>query len=201
MPLQTWSQPLTTQEAAGTSFGSFTTAKTVINQSNLIDHPRNYWQIGKKMRVTVNGAIGTLVTTPGTMVFQVMFGSVIVWTSGNIQLNATAHTALPFKLVIDMTCQLANTGVGGVIAKFMGTGVLTGTMFTKTIAATDAWGRVSAADAAVSDVTMMVPVTTPALGTAFDGTIAQTQDFFVGFSVSNAANTIRIDQYEVELVN
>lgn len=201
MPIQGWEQALTTQEAAGTSFGTFTTAKTVINQSNLVDHPRNYWQIGKKMRVTVCGSMGTLVTTPGTVAFQVMFGSVIVWTSGNVQLNATAHTALPFKLVVDMTCQLANTGAAGAIAKFMGVGVLQGTMFTKTIAATDAWGRVSAADAAVSDVTMMVPTTTPTLGTAFDGTIAQTQDFFVGFSVSNAANTVRIDQYDVELIN
>lgn len=201
MPVQAWSQSLTSQEAASAGFGAFTTAKTVINQSNLLDYPRNYWQIGKKLRVTVCGAIGTLVTTPGTMAFQIMFGSVIAWTSGNVQLNATAHTAMPFKLVVELTCQLANTTVGTAIAKMMGLGVLTGTMFTKTIAATDLWGRVSAADAAVSDVTMMVPTTSPALGTAFDGTLAITQDFFVTFSVNNAANTVRIDQYDVELPN
>lgn len=200
MPAQVWTQAVAAQEAAGTLFNTFTTAKTVINQSQLIDYARNYWKIGQKMRVTANMSISNVVTTPGTMVFQVMFGSIIVWSSGNIQLNATAHTTLPARLVVDLTLQLANTTVGGAIAKFMGVGMLNGVMFTRTIAATDNWGRVSAADASVSDVTMLVPVTAPALGTAFDGTIAQTQDFFVGFSSSAAGNGVRMDQYEVELL-
>jgi hypothetical protein len=48
---------------------------------------------------------------------------------------------------------------------------------------------------------MTVPVTAPALGTAFDSTISQILDFWVGFSISNAGNGIRIDQYDVEILN
>jgi hypothetical protein len=87
---------------------------------------------------------------------------------------------------------LANTGVSGVIAKLMGLGVLTGVMFTKTAAQTDGVN---------TETVMTVPVTAPALGTAFDSTISQILDFWVGFSISNAGNGIRIDQYDVEILN
>jgi hypothetical protein len=121
-----------------------------------------------------------------------MLGTIVVWTSGAVQLNATAHTTLPMTLVVDLTCQLANTGVGGVIAKFMGHGVLTGVMFTKTAGQTDG---------ANTESVINVPVTAPALGTAFDGTISQILDFWVGFSISNAGNGIQIAQYDVEVMN
>lgn len=192
MPTQGWNQTLVTQRTAGTSFGTFTTAKTVINQQDLYGFYANYFQLGSKLRVTVDGAISNIVTTPGTIVFQVMLGSVIAWSSGNIQLNATAHTNLPFRLAINLTCQLTNTAVGGAVAKLMGQGVLTGVMFTKTAGQTDG---------ANTESVITVPVTAPALGTAFDSTVSQILDFWVGFSISNSGNTIRIDQYDVEALN
>lgn len=192
MPNQAWNQAVVTQEAAGTAFGTFTTAKTVINQSNLYALFPNFFKIGTKLRVTVNAALSNIVTTPGTVSFQVMLGTIVVWTSGAIQLNATAHTSLPMKLVVDLTCQLANTGVGGAIAKLMGQGVLTGVMFTKTAGQTDG---------ANSETVINVPVTLPALGTAFDSTISQTLDFWTGFSISNAGNVIQVAQYDVEILN
>lgn len=192
MPNQAWNQAVITQEAAGTLFNTFTTAKTVINQSNLLSLYPNFFKIGQKLRITICLAISNIVTTPGTCVFQIMLGSIVVWTSGNVQLNATAHTTLPAKLVVDLTCQLANTGVGGVIAKLMGVGVLTGVMFTKTAGQTDG---------ANTETVMMVPVTAPALGTAFDSTISQILDFWAGFSISNSGNGVRVDQYDVEILN
>lgn len=192
MPVMGWNQLLVTQRTAGTLFNTFTTAKTVINQQDLVPFIANHFQLGSKLRVRINGAISNIVTTPGTITFQVMLGSVVVWSSGAVQLNATAHTTLPFQLEVDLTCQLTNTGVGGAVAKFMGLGRLTGVMFTKTAGQTDG---------ANSETVMMVPVTAPALGTAFDSTVAQTLDFWVGFSISNAGNGIRIDQYDVEECN
>jgi hypothetical protein len=189
MPSQQWSQLLVTQNAAGALFNTFTTAKTVINQNCLYGYYANFFKVGQKIRVTVHMAISNIVTTPGTVTFQIMFGSIVVWSSGAIQLNATAHTLLPAKLVVDLTCQLENTTVGGVVAKFMGQGVLTGVMFTKTAAQVDGVN---------SETIINVPVTTPALGTAFDGTISQVQDFWAGFSISNAGNGIQVAQYDVE---
>lgn len=192
MPSQSWSQTLVTQRAAGTLFNTYTTAKTVINQQDLYSFPPNFFQLGSRLRITANMAISNLTVTPGTVTFQVMFGSIVVFTTGAIQLNATAHTLLPARLVVDLVCQLANTGVGGVIAKFMGTGVLTGVMFTLTAAQVDAVNTPGAFPA---------PATAPTLGTAFDGTISQILDFWTGFSISNAANGVQMADYCVELLN
>jgi hypothetical protein len=191
MPNQGWSQTVVTQRTAGTLFNTYTTAKTVINQQDLVGLYANYFQLGTKLRITVHMSISNIVTTPGTVTFQVMLGSIVVFTTGAIQLNATAHTLLPAKLVVDLTCQLTNTGVGGAVAKLMGQGVLTGVMFTKTAAQTDD---------VQSDVLLNVPATAPALGTAFDSTISQILDFWVGFSISNAGNGVQVNQYDVEFM-
>lgn len=196
--LQTFQETLVAQPIAGTNFASFTTAKTVIPATCLFPFPANYFQIGKTFRVTVRGGLNTLVTTPGTVVFQIMLGAIAVYTTGTIQMNATAHTLLPFSLEVIVTVRAVGTTTS---ANMMGIGVLEGVHFTKTIAAVDAWGRISAADAAVSEVTIVAPITAPAVGTGFDSTIATTLDFFTGFSVSNAANSVTVHLYVVEALN
>lgn len=192
MPNQGWSQLVVSQDAAGALYNTYTTAKTVINQNCLYGFYANFFRPGTKLRITAHMAVSNIVTTPGTITFQVMLGSVVVWTSGAIQLNATAHTLLPAKLVVDLTCQLENTTVGGAVAKFMGQGVLAGVMFTKTAGQTDG---------ANTETIINVPVTAPALGTAFDSTISQNLDFWAGFSISNAGNGIQVAQYDVEILN
>lgn len=189
MSLQTFQETLVASSIAGTSFGSFTTAKTVIPPICLFQMPPNYLYVGKKLRITARGGVGTLVTTPGTIVFQVMVGAVIAYTTGNIQLNATAHTNIPFTLVIDLTCRAIGNGTN---ANFMGMGTLNGIMFTLTAAQVDGVN---------SSATMQVPATAPAVGTSFDSTTAQILDFFVGFSINNAANTVKIEDYYVEALN
>lgn len=186
---QGWTQGFVPQTASGTIFTTYTTAKTVINQQSLLGIPGGNIRVGDMLRVTVWGAISNIVTTPGTVVFQVMMGSVVVWTSGNIQLNASAHTTLPFRLEVELTAQVVNTTVGGAVAKFLGMGVLNGVMFTKTAGQTDG---------ANSETSMMVPITAPAQGTAFDSTVSQLMDLWAGFSISNAGNGIQIHQYRVD---
>ena len=123
MPGQTWRQTLTTQQAAGTLLNTYTTAKSVINPQALFTLPAGFWSyIGQEIEVCVTGGISTLVTTPGTVTFQIMHGSIVVWTSGAIQLNATAHTTLPFYLQVPLTVQVLGSGTS---AKLMGVGFLT----------------------------------------------------------------------------
>lgn len=192
MPSQSWYQNVASQKNAGVIFDTFTTAKTVINQQDLWSPPANFFLQGTQLRIRVRGALGTLVTTPGTITFNVMMGTIVVWTSGQIQLNATAHTLLPFMLDVDLSCQLTNTTVGGAVAKFMGVGEVRGVMFTKTA------GQV---DGVNSETSIVVPVTTPALGTAFDSTLAQILDFWAGFSISSASNRIQLAMYDVDVAN
>lgn len=189
MSLQTWQETLITAPAAGTLFNTYTTAKTVLPAGCLVTFPANYFYVGRMLRIDVQGAISNIVTTPGTMAFQVMLGSVIAFTTGNIQLNATAHTTLPFELQVYLTCRAVGTSTS---ANFMGQGWLTGIMFTNTAAQTDAVNTTGRFPA---------PATAPAVGTGWDSTAAQTLDFFVGFSISGAGNGVQIHQYAVEALN
>src|SRR3990172_8813688 len=110
MGMQNWVSATRVAPAAGARFGTFTTAKTVIPAPALETIGAGSLFVGAATRITVTGGIGTLVTTPGTITFQVMIGSVIAFTTGALQLNAAAHTDLPFRLEIDLTCLTVGDG-------------------------------------------------------------------------------------------
>lgn len=189
MSMQTWEELLVAQEAAGTLYNTYTTSKSVINPQALFTLPAGFFTIRKKLRIRVNGAISNIVTTPGTITFEVKIGSVVAFTTGAIQLNATAHTTLPFRLEIDLTCRAVGSGTS---ANLMGQAVVQGMMFTATAGQTDGANTMAM---------LMAPATAPAVGTGFDSTIANVLDFWAGFSISNAGNGVQIHQYEVESMN
>jgi len=189
MSLQTFQETVVQTSITGTAFNTFTTAKTVIPPIALFQLPPNYLYVGKKFRTTVTGSISNIVTTPGTITFQIMLAAVAAWTSGAVQLNATAHTTLPFKLVVDWRVNAIGVTTGATV---QGIGTLTGIMFTNTA------GQVDSVNGIPS---IVVPATAPAVGTGFDSTIANTLDFFVGFSISNAGNQVQLWDYCVEALN
>jgi hypothetical protein len=151
--------------------------------------PSNWLEIGRKLKLTVTGAISNIVTTPGLMNFQVKIGSVAAFDTGNIQLNASVHTTLPFWLEILLTCQATGPTAA---AKLMGLANVSGRMFTNTAGQVDS----------VQDMpTILAPATAPAQGTGFDSTIQNVVDFWAGFTISNAGNGIQIAQYELTSLN
>lgn len=183
-----YNQTLKTQKAVGTNQANYTAAKSVINAEALFDWGRNQLAIGDIIVVKVRGSISNIVTTPGLMNFQVKMGSVVAYDSGNIQLNATAHTNLPFEAEIEL--ELRAAGPGATAAQFQGHGTFQGVMFTRTAAQVDGVN---------SETTIQGPATAPALGTAFDSTVVNTQDLWVGFTIANAGNNITITHYRIEL--
>ena len=189
MSLNTWVETLVTQQAAGTAMNTYTTAKSVINPQALYTHPPGVWVPGKCIEVDVDGAISNIVTTPGTITFQVMMGTIVAFTTGAIQLNATAHTLLPFTFNARLTCRAVGSSTS---ANLMGQARIGGVMFTLTAAQTDA---------ANTSGLFMGPATAPAVGTGFDSTISNILDFWTGFSISNAGNGVTIHQYTVKSLN
>jgi hypothetical protein len=185
MSQQTFSQLQSFQRAAGVLQNTYTTAKSVINTQALWTAPSGYWYPGKIVKVEVGMAISNIVTTPGTVTFQVMMGTIVAWTSGAVQLNATAHTLLPAFLSVLLRCDSEGSGTA---AKLLGMGTLNGIMFTNTAGQTDA---------ANTTGQFPVPATAPAVGTGFDSTIANIFDFWVGFSISNAGNGVQVYSYAV----
>lgn len=185
----TWWESGDVADSQGTFHTTYTTAKSVINTSDLRTYSADFWRKGKVLRLDIMGAISNVVTTPGTITFNVKLGSVIVFTTGAIQLNATAHTKLPFWLEILMTCRAVGSGAS---ANFIGQGKVSGKMFTNTAGQTDG---------ANTDTVLLVPATSPAAGTGFDSTAAQQLDFHAGFSISDAGNGIQIEQYIPTVIN
>lgn len=188
---------LKTQHAAGTLLTTYTTAKSIINAQAITRVPGDCppLQVGDFLEIDVAGAISNIVTTPGLMNFQVKMGptaNIVAYDSGNIQLNATAHTTLPFWAKIFLT--LRSDGPGATAAQFMGQGFFHGVMFTRTAAQTDG---------ANTETLISGPATNPALGTAFDntGSTLNLLDLWGGFTISNAGNGVRVDQYRVLLTS
>lgn len=180
------------QEASGTIFDTYTTAKTVINAQALYVIRQNFWNLRRTIRINAWGGMTTLVTTPGLVAMQVMqgtTGTIVAFTTGNIQINATAHTLLPWWFQAYLTCQVIGSGT---TAKTMGMGTLQGIMFTLVAAQVDS-GNVGGIYSA--------PATAPAQGTGFDSTIANILDFWVGFTISSASNRVQVQIYTAEVMN
>lgn len=189
MSLQTWQETLVSAQVAGTLFTTYTTAKTVLPVGALVTLPANWWYVGRTIRVTAIMGVSNIVTTPGLMNFQVNLGAVAAFNTGNIQLNAIAHTTLPAVFQAILTCRSVGSGTS---ATLIGQATINGIMFTKTALQVD---QVNIGDS------LAVPVTAPAAGTGFDSTAAQTLDFFVGFTISNIGNGVQVQQYLVEALN
>lgn len=183
-----FTQTLTSARATGTLFNTYTTAKTVINATDLVTLPANYLTIGSTFRVKASGGLSNIATTPGTVTFQIMMGTIVAWTSGAIQMSTTAHTLIPFDLEVILRTNAIGSGTS---ANFLGMGKLNGIMFTVG----------AGADSTTVVGTFPVPATAPAVGTGFDSTIANILDFWTGFSVSNAGNGIQVYNYSVEQLN
>ncbi len=190
MSLQTWVETLVTQQGAGTSFASYTTAKSVINTQALYVLPAGFWQIGKSLEIDVMGEVSNVITNQCTFTFQFMMGTIAVWSSGAVLTSTTAHTTLPLWLKVLVTCRAVGSATA---ANLAGQGFLTGRAFIDL--------------GATGDITttghpgLLVPETTPAVGTGFDSTIANIMDFYVGLGASDAANLVRISQYIVKSLN
>jgi hypothetical protein len=184
-----WQETLTAQVAAGSSNGSYTTAISVINPQALHVIPAGWWRIGRTLRINVWGGIGSTANDP-TITFQVKIGSVVAFTTGAIQLNTEVHTDLPFHLEILLTCRAVGNSTN---ANLMGMGRITGRMLTYTAAQTDGPN---------TNTVLMVPATTPTVGTGFDSTTAQILDLFAGWAgETSASNTVTVDMYTVESLN
>jgi hypothetical protein len=188
LSLQSWQESLAVQNAAGTLFNSYTTAKTVIPAQALVTLPANYFYVGRALRLTVAGAISNIVTTPGTLTLQVKLGSVIAFSTGALQMSTTAHTLTPFKLDLLLTCRAVGLSTS---ANLIGQGTIFSAAVNKT----------AVADGTQTDSALLAPSTAPAVGTGFDSTAAQLLDFWAGFSINDAGNGIQIQQYLLESLN
>lgn len=170
---------LVTLQAAGPAVTG-TAAATLLNSQAKWACPGQFFEsLGQKLYLRAQGMLSNIVTTPGTLTFNLLYGATAVWTSAAINMPNTAQTSLPFWLEVDLT-----TRIQGNVAQFMGQGRVTSLNM-----------QIATGAIAATPNTLMLPATTPALGTAFDNTAAALVDFQATFSITG--NSITLQQYEL----
>lgn len=183
MSRQVWTEVWADDKGfAATLINTYTTAKSALNPSSGLGLiPANYLEIGSKFKFTFGGAVSNRVTGPDSMTFQIMVGAVIACSSGALNLVTTANTLAGFKGECFMQC----TAIGNATnAKLEGIWDLKGASF--------------GIAASLANSGIAVGPSSPAGGTGFDSTISNSVDLWVGQSVSNAGNGIRVDYWTFE---
>lgn len=159
-------------------------AASCIPVASRIILPNNFWTIGKKLKVKLQGRISCAVTTPGT--FRIDFrtgpaGTIIAHDSGALNLNIVAKVAVPWEYELELTCRAVGTGTA---TQLFGIG-----RFTSEAVVGAALPSVG------TNGTLMCPVGAPALGTGFDNTAANAVDFFHTQTV--ATGQLIVHNYEI----
>lgn len=190
MSLQTWQETLVSAQVSGTTLTGSLSATSILPAAARYTLPANFMAIGKVLRLRATGALGNIVTTPGTLTLDVRMGptsNIIVFNGGAMQLSSTAHTALPFSLEILLTCRAIGAST---TANLMGQGWILGQALSLT----------AVADSTTTPAHLLMPNTTPAVGTGFDSTVPMVVDLFATFSLANA-NALTLTQYTLEALN
>lgn len=175
---------LAVQKVVGPNLTASNAATSIMDPPFKVILPAGFFSVGKALKLFVTGQLGNIVTTPGTLTIDFRLGAVIVWTSGAMQLSSTAHTALPFWLDVALTCRAIGNSTN---ANLAGQGRMTAQSLSLT----------AVADSTTTPATLLLPNTTPAVGTGFDSSATQQIDCFATFSLNNA-NAIQTHQAYLE---
>lgn len=184
MPRQSWEQTLAVATADGTQISNSTTQASIIPTPAKFVLPANFLEVGSQLKITAAGRISNVVTTPGTLLFQVLFGATGVFSPAAFALNIVAKTNVSWWLDILLTCR--TTG-GGTSATLMGQGTFTSESV------------VGAAANVASSVSL--PASAPAVGSGFDSTASQAIDLQAKFSVATSPTNLTLHQFALESRN
>lgn len=146
-----------------------------------------YKRPGDEVVAEAAGRLSNIVTTPGTLTLKIKFGSIAVWDSGAIQLNAVAKTNVPWRLRVPLTCRAVGATT---TANLIGIGEFQSESVVG-----------SPLPSAGGNGVLLVPVGAPAVGAGFDSTAAQTIDLTATFSIANAGNAIQCHQFRLQSLN
>lgn len=174
---------LSTAQLAGTNLASFTTAASILPAQAKYTVPADEWWLGRVLRIRASGRVSNVVTAAPTFTLSVNFGGTSVFSGGAMQCSTTAHTTVPWYFELQLTCRAV-----GATANLMGQGWLLSRAFQIGTAG---------ADNATMLCPLILPGTTPAVGSNFDSNASQQIDLLAACSTSNASNAIQLEQYEL----
>ena len=175
---------LASASADGAALTNSVAAASILHGSGIGAIPANALQVGSQIRISIRGRISTVVTTPGTLTFDIRMGGVIISAFGAIALNTVAQANALFDLLVFAVVRSVGSGAGA-------TALCTGAFVSRAVIGSPAAGAGGAGEA-------MLPETAPAVGTGFDSSAAQALNLFATWSVASASNSIQVHQSLVE---
>src|SRR5260221_735595 len=160
MASQSWGQLIASIPLAGTQYNTYTTTQSMLTtatateaSSGFVSLPAGFFQRGSLLVIDFLAAISNRVTGPDTFTINIKVGSVTAFTTVAITLTTTAHTNIPLKGKIELSCRTVGNGT---LAALMGIAVLTGQMIQQ--------GGTASAGAASLRHTIIIPHTAPPVG-------------------------------------
>jgi hypothetical protein len=139
--------------------------------------PAGYWQIGRVWRVTLTGRVSVVVTTPGTLRWDVRLGGVVAADTLAVLGNIVAKTNVGFYLEGLLTCRAVGSGTS---ANILNQWRLTTEAIINTAVPTTGPGGGYA----------LPWNTAPVVGTGFNSTSALTLDVFFTQTVATGSMTV-----------
>jgi hypothetical protein len=189
-------EPFSTDAQVGGLFGVLTSsvvdgatltaaaAASMIPAANRVTVPANAFKVGQVLRVRASGRVSTVITTPGTMRFDLRYGGVVFWDSlAVLPDTVAAHVTVGWSLYIDLICRAA-----GATANFFGQGFLS-TEDLLGVPATAPKGNL---------VAQLPWNAAPAVGANIDNTVAGVLDVF--FTQTAATGSLICHEYVAELL-
>lgn len=176
-------------QMAGAALSASTAETSLLPAQAKLTLPAGYVEeVGQHFRLTAAGKISTVVTTPGTMTFKLKAGSTAILTSSALALNIVAKTNVGWWL--DLLITVRTLGASGGAAQLMANGP---------------WVSEAVIGAPLPSVggngSLMWQASAPAVGTAFDHTIANIIDFTGTWSVNSGSNSITCEQFQIVAVD
>jgi hypothetical protein len=192
MPSQSWQQTLINSWVDGPALTASTTPTSLLHATAKWQSFPHYWKPGKMLKVTAQGRVSNIATTPGTLTLDLRVGptsppSIVICNGGAMALNTVAKTNVPWWMEWIITCRADGSGTS---ANVMHQGM---------------WQSESVIGSPLPSAggagCFNIPATAPAVGTGFDSTVGLFgPDLFATWSLSNA-NSIQIHQFKIEDLN
>lgn len=188
MSFNSWRENLLDIGEDGPAVSNSTSPTNLLPSGRSVVLPSAFFdRVGVSLIIRAAGRISTLVTTPGTLTFDVRFGSVSVLTGPAFALNTVQKTNVPWELYIKLVCRSIGNGTSATVLG-MGHWRSEAVVGSPTPSA----GGVG---------TLMIPAATPAVGTGFNSEDAQQISLRAAWSVASSSNSITMHMCEIEMPN
>ncbi len=185
-----WRETLISAQSDGPQILNSVTQASILPAPAQYTLPANNGKfIGQQYLITATGKVSCVVTTPGTLLFQVLFGATAVYNNAAaaMNLNVVAKTDVSWWLEILMTIRSMSCSAGVAQATIMAQGTWTSEAVVG-----------SPLPTVGSSGTLLVPPSAAAVSPVYDPSAAQKVDLQAKFSVATATTALTLQQYKLE---